>query len=175
MIIDKLIKFTAALLLFSPMPMLGQEESEQMVHIHCVLDSAAFEGSTSFSEMLFHLDTANLTWSSANLIDAEDEGEEKTVTEEDIKVWENKKIRMDNPHNYTSFEVNYDTYTLESLRGEIVLNRIKGTVTRLDTPNPSISTFVGTCSSISREQAIEIYDSRIESIKTESGERTQLF
>lgn len=175
MIIDRLIKLTATLLLFSPKPMLGQEEGDGIVHIHCVLDNAAFEGSTSFNEMLFHLDTMNLTWASSNLINTENGGEDGTASEEDIEEWENKKARMDNPYDYTSFVVNYDTYTLESLRGEIVLNRIEGTVARLDTPNPSISTFSGTCTSISREQAIEIYDSNIERIKTDSGGRTQLF
>ena len=175
MIIDRLIKLTATLLLFYPKPMLGQEEGDGIVHIHCVLDSAAFEGSTSFNEMLFHLDTINLTWASSNLINTENGGEDGIASEEDIEEWENKKARMDNPYDYTSFLVNYDTYTLESLRGEIVLNRIEGTVTRLDTPNPSISTFSGTCTSISREQAIEIYDSNIERIKTDSGGRTQLF
>ncbi len=175
MIIDRLIKLTATLLLFSPMPMLGQEEGDGIIHIHCVLDKAAFEGSASFNEMLFHLDTMNLTWASSNLIDTENGGEDGTASEEDIEEWENKKARMDNPYDYTSFVVNYDTYTLESLRGEIVLNRIEGTVARLNTPNPSISTFNGTCTSISREQAIEIYDSKIERIKTDNGGRTQLF
>ena len=175
MIIENLIKLTATLLLFYPILGLGQEESEGMVHIHCVLDSIAFEGSTSFNEMLFHLDTANLTWSSSNLINTEDEAEGETASEEDIEEWENKKARMDNPYDYTSFVVEYDTYTLESLRGEIVLNRIEGTVVRLTPPTPSISTFTGTCTSISREQAIDIYDSTIESIKAESGGRTQLF
>ena len=175
MIIESLIKLTATLLLFYPVLGLGQEESERMVHIHCVLDSIAFEGSTSFNEMLFHLDTANLTWSSSNLINTEDEAEGETASEEDIEEWENKKARMDNPYDYTSFVVEYDTYTLESLRGEIVLNRIEGTVARLNPPTPSISPFTGTCTSISREQAIDIYDSTIESIKAESGGRTQLF
>ena len=175
MIIDRLIKLTATLLLFSPMPMLGQEEGDGIIHIHCVLDKAAFEGSASFNEMLFHLDTMNLTWASSNLIDTENGGEDGTASEEDIEEWENKKARMDNPYDYTSFVVNYDTYTLESLRGEIVLNRIEGTVARLNTPNPSISNFSGTCTSISREQAIEIYDSEIERINTDSEERAQLF
>ena len=175
MIIESLIKLTATLLLFYPILGLGQEESEGMVHIHCVLDSIAFEGSTSFNEILFHLDTANLTWSSSNLINTEDEAEGETASEGDIEEWENKKARMDNPYDYTSFVVEYDTYTLESLRGEIVLNRIEGTVVRLNPPTPSISTFTGTCTSISREQAIDIYDSTIESIKAESGGRTQLF
>ena len=175
MIIESLIKLTATLLLFYPILGLGQEESERMVHIHCVLDSIAFEGSTSFNEMLFHLDTMNLTWASSNLIDTENGGEDGTASEEDIEEWEKKKARMDNPYDYTSFAVNYDTYTLESLRGEIVLNRIEGTVARLNTPNPSISTFSGTCTSISREQAIEIYDSKIKRIKTDSEGRAQLF
>ena len=175
MIIDRLVKLMAHLVLFFPIIGLGQEESGEMVHIHCVLDSAAFEGSTSFNEMLFHLDTANLTWSSSNLINTEDEAERETASEEDIEEWENKKARMDNPYDYTSFVVEYDTYTLESLRGEIVLNRIEGTVARLNPPTPSISTLTGTCTSISREQAIDIYDSTIESIKAESGGRTQLF
>ena len=175
MIIDRLVKLMAHLVLFFPINGLGQEESGEMVHIHCVLDSAAFEGSTSFNEMLFHLDTANLTWSSSNLINTEDQAESETASEEDIEEWENKKARMDNPYDYTSFVVEYDTYTLESLRGEIVLNRIEGTVARLNPPTPSISTFTGACTSISREQAIDIYDSTIESIKAESGGRTQLF
>ena len=175
MIIESLIKLTATLLLFYPILGLGQEEGEGMVHIHCALDSNAFEGSTSFNEMLFHLDTANLTWSSSNLINTEDQAESETSSEEDIEEWENKKARMDNPYDYTSFVVEYDTYTLESLRGEIVLNRIEGTVARLNPPTPSISTLTGTCTSISREQAIDIYDSTIESIKAESGGRTQLF
>ena len=175
MIIDRLIKLTTPFVLFSPILVLGQQDTEQMVHIHCVLDNAAFEGSTSYNEMLFHLDTAKLTWSSSNLIDTENAGEGETANEEDIEEWENKKSRMDNPYDYTNFIVEYDTYTLESLRGEIVLNRIEGTVARLNPPTPSISTFTGTCTSISREQAIEIYDSTIESIKAESGGRTQLF
>ena len=175
MIIDRLIKLAVPLALFSPLTGFAQEENEEIVHIHCVLDNAAFEGSTSYNEMLFHLDTAKLTWSSSNLIDTENAGEGETANEEDIEEWENKKSRMDNPYDYTNFIVEYDTYTLESLRGEIVLNRIEGTVARLNPPTPSISTFTGTCTSISREQAIEIYDSTIESIKAESGGRTQLF
>ena len=91
MIIDRLIKLTATLLLFSPMPMLGQEEGDGIIHIHCVLDKAAFEGSASFNEMLFHLDTMNLTWASSNLIDTENGGEDGTASEEDIEEWEKKK------------------------------------------------------------------------------------
>ena len=165
----------AHLALLFPIMGLSQEESDDMVHIHCLLDKTAFEGSITFNEILFHLDTANLNWASSNLINAEDQGEEQTASEADIDEWENKKARMDKPYDYTNFVVNYDTYTLESLRGEIILNRIEGTVARLDTPNPSISTFIGSCTSISREQAIEIYDSKIERIKTDSGGRTQLF
>tara|TARA_B100000427_G_scaffold2831_1_gene2781 strand:- start:232 stop:759 length:528 start_codon:yes stop_codon:yes gene_type:complete len=175
MIIDRLIKLALPLALFSPLTGFAQEENEEIIHIHCNLDNPAFEGSTSYNAMLFHLNTTNLTWSSSNLINAENKGEGETASEEDIEEWENKKARMDNPYGYTNFIVEYNTYTLESLLGEIVLNRVEGTVARLDTPNPSISTFSGTCTSISREQAIEIYDSMIERIKTDRGGRTQLF
>ena len=84
------------------MPMLGQEEGDGIVHIHCVLDKAAFEGSASFNEMLFHLDTMNLTWASSNLIDTENGGEDGTASE---RILRNGRIRKPEWTTFTTIQV----------------------------------------------------------------------
>ena len=170
------IRVILATLLFPVLssPSLGQEAHENIVHLYCLLDEPIVEGSAFYDEMLFHLDTVNQRWSSSNItnIEAEDTSE---AGEEEIQAWEDERDRIDEPYGHTNFIVNYETYILESLLGEIVLNRIDGVVRRLETPNPSIPTFSGKCNVISHTEAIDIYDATINAMKSNSESRTQLF